>query len=73
MRAVLIAGLFTFLMVSCRKEQSIPADTTPEPLLFVPQGFPMPEFPADNQLTPARFALGKKLFFDPIMSLDSWW
>ncbi|MBL7782000.1 MAG: cytochrome-c peroxidase [Saprospiraceae bacterium] len=71
MRAVLIAGLFTFLMVSCRKEQSIPADTTPEPLLFVPQGFPMPEFPADNQLTPARFALGKKLFFDPIMSLDS--
>jgi cytochrome c peroxidase len=40
-------------------------------LLVVPPGFPEPVFPASNQLTPVRWALGKKLFYDPVMSQDS--
>lgn len=71
MKAAPIIYVFVFFLVSCRKETQTPVDIQPEPLLVVPQGFLTPEFPSDNQLTPARFALGKKLFFDPLMSLDS--
>jgi len=39
-------------------------------LLSVPKHFPTPTIPKDNQLTIARVKLGKKLFFDPIMSKD---
>lgn len=42
-----------------------------EPLLLVPKGFPDPVFPADNELTLARWELGKKLFYDPVLSSDS--
>ncbi len=41
-----------------------------EPLLDVPRSFPAPEFPADNQFTNERWQLGKRLFYDPILSLD---
>ena len=37
----------------------------------VPAGFPPVIFPDDNGYTEERWALGKKLFFDPILSLDS--
>lgn len=33
--------------------------------------FPEVPYTAENQYTPERFALGKKLFFDPILSIDS--
>jgi cytochrome c peroxidase len=39
--------------------------------LQTPVGFPYPEIPEDNQPTKNRIALGKKLFFDPILSRDS--
>ena len=61
-----------FLGHSCQKE----ATTTPSPLDFpelmeVPKGFPAIEFPEGNEFTETRWELGKKLFFDPIMSVDS--
>jgi len=37
----------------------------------LPPGFPPPPVPGDNQLTYERIALGKKLFFDPILSRDT--
>jgi cytochrome c peroxidase len=40
-------------------------------LMEVPEGFPKVESPEDNRFTEARWALGKKLFFDPVMSVDS--
>jgi cytochrome c peroxidase len=40
-------------------------------LLIIPKGFPQPEIPEDNQLTQAKVDLGKKLFFDTIMSRDT--
>lgn len=49
-------------------------DPLPEPLpplLVVPEGFPDPVFPEGNELTEARWLLGKKLFFDPVLSRDS--
>lgn len=37
----------------------------------VPAGFPEPAQPADNASTPERFALGKRLFYEPALSVDS--
>ena len=58
--------LLLLLMAACSKEPTLPG-----PLLSVPAGFPDPVFPPDNELTDARFALGKRLFYDVVMSRDS--
>lgn len=64
--AWIIAGLW-----ACQKDPpSLPA-VEPEPLLAVPPGFPAPDFPADNALNPARWTLGRRLFYDPVLSRDS--
>lgn len=39
--------------------------------LIIPEHFPSPTFPKDNYPTEARIALGKKLFFDKNISIDS--
>src|SRR5687767_11755884 len=44
-------------------------DVTPYPLILT-SGFPAPEIPVDNQLTEARVSLGKRLFYDKILSED---
>jgi cytochrome c peroxidase len=36
-----------------------------------PEGFPEMEFPEGNEFTQARWELGKKLFYDPVLSVDS--
>lgn len=65
---ILIGILFLSLTDACSPEV-IP---TPEPyILSIPAGFPTPEIPADNALTQERVDLGKKLFFDKALSLDS--
>lgn len=55
---------------SCKKADS-PIENPAGFELKIPAGFPDMEFPADNQFTQARWELGKKLFFDPIMSRDN--
>ncbi|MDX2135777.1 MAG: cytochrome c peroxidase [Saprospiraceae bacterium] len=64
-------GLGLLFFLAFRKEQQPAESTEPEPLLTVPTGFPTPNFPADNELTAARFALGKRLFYDVVLSRDS--
>ncbi|MBX7152311.1 cytochrome-c peroxidase [bacterium] len=39
--------------------------------LEIPRGFPEPSIPEDNRPTKQRIELGKKLFFDPVLSRDS--
>jgi len=39
--------------------------------LLIPKGFTTPNFPKGNELTKARVELGKRLFYDNIMSRDS--
>ena len=42
-----------------------------KPYIFtVPEGFPQPYIPEDNALTHDRIELGKKLFYDTILSAD---
>jgi len=44
----------------------------PRPYDFpTPQFFPEPNLPADNPLTEQGIELGRRLFFDPILSADS--
>lgn len=58
------------VIMACQKEEIIAPLYFPA-LMEVPLGFPAVEFPEGNEFTEARWALGKKLFFDPIMSRDS--
>lgn len=66
MKYLCFVGLLVTL-VACTKDQ------VPEPLydLELPVGFPLPNIPEDNQLKQSRIELGKRLFFDPILSRDS--
>ena len=52
---------------------SVPKDTLPAKLAVdsVPLGLPPRDVPRDNPLTDERAALGRKLFFDPILSADN--
>ncbi len=43
----------------------------PQQLLEIPVGFPDMPMPSDNPLSAQKIALGKRLFYDPILSLDS--
>lgn len=54
------------VLFSCRKVDTI---TSPElSMIVIPEGFPNIEFPEDNDYSKERWLLGKKLFYDPIMS-----
>ena len=57
----------TLLFISCGKER---ANQNQFFQLDIPQGFPDPIIPEDNQLTYERIELGKRLFYDPILSKD---
>ena len=63
--------LLIVLLIACSEDTDVN-----EPLYFfdlmeIPKGFPSVDIPTDNEFTRARWELGKKLFFDPIMSVDS--
>ena len=69
LRALILLGL-----VACGKDAGVPPapPSAPTPYeLVVPAGFPAPEIPPDNPLTVEGVALGKQLFADPILSVDS--
>lgn len=68
--ALLIGSLPLLLLLACEPESVEPAvDDTPY-IYEVPAGFPIPVEPAENPLTVAKVALGKRLFYDPILSAD---
>lgn len=71
MKKFRILAFLVVLLFACQKEMPGPSPTAPESLLAIPTGFPAPEFPAGNELTAARWVLGKKLFYDPALSRDS--
>ena len=53
-------------------DELIVADYSPQPYnLQYPSRFPQPAIPADNPLTVSGIELGRRLFYDPILSRDS--
>lgn len=67
-RLFLIGALaFVFGGSSCKKEA-----TSNRYELLLPSNFPAPEYNlASNPVTPEGFELGKRLFYDPLLSQDS--
>ena len=64
---LLLTGIL--LLSACRKTEDGCATFDPHAdLLATPPGFPEVQFPAGNEFTQARWELGKKLFYDPILS-----
>src|SRR6187551_633734 len=77
---IVLLGLFTVLL-SCHDTVDDPKDPDGDltsipynPVIYeldVPDGFPALEQPADNPMTVDGIELGRKLFYDPILSIDS--
>jgi cytochrome c peroxidase len=76
--ALLTLVFITLIFTQCRKEPEVtnPVDNNepvtpfkPTPYNFqLPLGWSMPPIPADNPLTVEGVELGRKLFYDPILS-----
>lgn len=62
--------LVTFLIIlSCSQDDVEPSHFAPR-FMEIPKGFDEIDFPDDNAFSQTRWELGKKLFYDPIMSID---
>jgi len=62
--------VFVLVISSCMDEGMEPLHFPPA-LMELPAGFEAFETPIDNVFSQERWELGRKLFFDPIMSIDS--
>ncbi|MCO6495960.1 MAG: cytochrome-c peroxidase [Bacteroidetes bacterium] len=65
--------LFLFV-ISCKKEKTQEQSTEYKPTPYtiqIPAGFPKIDIPSDNPMTVEGIALGRKLFYDPILSKDN--
>jgi cytochrome c peroxidase len=73
MKKLLLLLLIITTVISCKKDdEGEVIDPNKQVItLALPKGFPYPNIPSDNQPTQYRIDLGKKLFFDPILSRDS--
>ena len=66
----ILSGILALLVLSaCNKEA--PEITNSDDVFPIPAGFPKIEFPDDNQFTIERWKLGKKLFYEKALSLNS--
>ena len=65
----LLALIVPTVLVSCKKDGMVEQDTE---ILTIEQNgnFPAPNIPADNPITEARSELGRKLFYDKLLSSD---
>ncbi len=76
---IIIFIVFAIIIIACQKDRDIVApdpilgnDTPATPYnLVAPIGFPPIKIPATNPMTLEGIALGRKLFYDPILSLDN--
>lgn len=67
----LIYVLIAFALFACKKSEPLSNDLTGEPIPFaVPQGFPDKHIFSGEPLTKEGFVLGKKIFYDGILSKD---
>lgn len=66
---ILLCGAFSILALALT---GCPSDLEPtkDPLYTVPKGFPEPTFPADNPVNADKIELGRKLFYDSLLSSD---
>lgn len=76
------SGLFIILVAAvlfnaCRKDPSMPEEKPPYSVTYInpksifPEKYGMPALPTDNPLTEEGVYLGRMLFYDPVLSIDS--
>jgi len=64
--------ILPFTLFSCIKERPNKTEEIYHPkLMEIPKGFPSMEFPENNKFTLERWELGKKLFNEKALSIDS--
>lgn len=69
--AFMLLWVFINITASCKKETPDPIpDEEPVILDLTPPGFPPMAIPENNKPTKARIELGRKLYYDPILSND---
>lgn len=73
---LILPALLALGMYSCKREAPLPIKSpyqpTPvKPSDIFPASFGMPLIPKDNPLTEEGIYLGRMLFYDPVLSLDS--
>lgn len=66
-----ICLLSIYLFQSCVKDKSSQVIQGLDEIISIPKGFPAMEFPKDNAFSKVRWELGKKLFYDPVLSIDN--
>jgi cytochrome c peroxidase len=75
MRSIRFFPLLVLAALLCSHCREADALCSPEESAFsltrAPEGFPPIPFPPDNEFTQARWELGKRLFYDPVLSIDS--
>lgn len=71
-KVLAISVAVTTLVLSCRRDPEVIAPETVSYEFKVPDGFPQPVYNFENNtITEAGFKLGRKLFYDPILSRDN--
>ena len=61
--------LLIFVLSACSKDAALPDQETIQ--FPTPKGFPEPTLPSYNNLTQAKIILGKKLFYETLLSKDN--
>ncbi len=70
-RVVLFAPVILLVSASCLSAQDAPAMPIGKPVQIVaPLGLPPVPIPKDNPPTAETIALGRRLYYDPVLSLD---
>lgn len=70
MRAPLLAVAATALHLAACGGEGAPAPPVPPYAWQLPPGFVAPAVPASNPMTEAKVALGRRLFYDPALSVN---
>lgn len=70
MKSLLYLFLLVITIISCQKED-VASDVVYPGLMEIPQGFPDVVQPQGNEYNKDRWSLGKRLFYDKVMSKDS--
>jgi len=63
--------LSTLVFIACKKQETPTTESLTPYTLQIPAGFPPMMIPSNNPMTVEGVALGKMLFFDPILSGDN--
>ena len=72
MRAFIASFLILYALSACKKDEPTAFEVKPKPVVLdIPADFPAASIPADNPLTEEGIYLGRKLFYDPILSGDN--